>query len=467
MSQRAGSRFWIVPAVWALIVTVLLGSAFMRLSWPFVDLYNNFYKASAFTWPETIRMAFGAGVEYRPLITIGLKLAHQLAGLRAWLYQGLVVLQIAAILAGLVWIFQPTTRRRAVAACIALACAIGLHTSRVLWMFVPLNAHAFGVVLLLAGIALALAPRSRMTEWACLLLTLVALLLLESGVLVVVVTLVLWRLRAPGASGRAAVATLVASAVYLAMRLGFGAQMAASTYTETGLGFEDVSASRLAEMFAHAPWMLWLYNVVASVLTIAASEPRAGRFFFVQAMLHGHVPVWMYVHVISSVLTTGLVVYAMATSRISGARDRYIAAAGATVVVVGSVLGFLYTRDRIGLSAGVGYAMLAYVAVTVVLERLPAQRLGRAVATACVGIISAGWLLRTGETYVQLRDAGWENYQEWTTRYEELGGFTRPQTDILALLRKEALEHVPSDPRTDPAWTYALFEREFERMPEP
>jgi hypothetical protein len=466
LSQR-DFRFWIAPAVWALAITALLGVGLARLPWQFVDLYNNFYKASALSWHDTIRTAFGSGVEYRPLLIVGMKLAHQLVGLRQWAFQALVLLQFAAVLALLLWIFRPTSRHRAVAACVALACAVGLHTSRVLFLIAPLNAHSIGVVLLLAGVALALTPRSPGKEWAFLVLTLIALLLLESGILIVAVTLVLWRMRAPGASGRAVTATVIAALLYAGIRFGFGAQVAASTYTETGLGFEDVSAARLGEIFAHAPWMLWLYNVASSVLTVAASEPRAGRFFFVNAILSGQVPVWMYIHVVSSVLSTAIIWYALRTSRISEERDRFIAAAAMTIVVVGSALGFLYTRDRIAVSAGVGYAMLVYVAVAAVLERVPARRAGLVLSNACVAIIAVGWLVRTGEAYVQMRDAAWENYQEWTTRYEELGGFTRPQTDILTMLRSSALEVAPEDPRRDPRWTYVLFEREFERAASP
>ena len=180
MSQRAGSRFWIVPAVWALVVTTLVGTGLARLSWPFVDLYNNFSKAASMSWRQTLGYALGGGVEYRPLLIVGVKVVHQLAGLRAWFYKALVLLQFAAILAALLWIFQPLTRKRAAAACVALSCLAGLHTSRVLLMFVPLNAHSFGVLLLLAGLILALSPASRITEWLFLPLTLAALLLLES-----------------------------------------------------------------------------------------------------------------------------------------------------------------------------------------------------------------------------------------------------------------------------------------------
>ena len=460
-----GTRYWIAPVACAVVITALSGVALARLSWPFVDLFNNFSRATSMSWRATLGYAFGGGVEYRPLLIIVMKAAHQLAGLRPWFYKAVVLLQFAAILAALIWIFRPVTRARATAACIALACLVGLHTSRVLFMFAPLNAHSFGVLLLLAGLILALSPASRVNEWLFLPLTLAALLLLESGGLIVAVTLVLWRMRAPGATGRAVTATLAATAVYLALRFGLGAQVATSTYTETGLGFEDVSAARLGEIFGHAPWLLWIYNVAASALTIAVSEPRAGKFVFIEAILHGNVPFWMFVHVLSSAMTTAVVVYALATSRIAHARDRQIAAAALTIVIVGSALGFLYTRDRIALSAGVGYAMLVYVGVAAVLERLPERPLSRALATTCIAVMAMGWLVRTGESYLQLRDAGWENYQEWTVRYEELGGPTRPQTDVLDILRQAALERTPDDPRNDPAWTYLLFEREFERNP--
>ncbi len=475
-------RPWMVPALWALAITIVLGAALARLSWPFVDLYNNLYKAAAFSWPETIAGAFAGGLEYRPLLVIGMKLVHQLVGVRLWVYQTLVLLQFAAVLACLIWLFQPQARARAAAACIALACVVGLHSSRVMFLFAPLNAHSFGLLLLLIAILLALSQPSRARELLFLPLTLVALLLLESGGLIVAVVLMLWRMRAPGATGRATAATLIGAGIYLAMRFGLGNQAATSAYTETGLGFADVDAGRLGVMFVNAPWLLWIYNVGASLLTVVASEPRAGKFHVIEAILRGRVPVWMYIHVITSLVTTSLVVYALATTRIANARDRQIAAAGATILALGSALGFLYTRDRIALSAGIGYAMLVYVAIATLWDGRPVSReladgstlaaregglLRRAFVAFAVSIVAAGWVVRTGEAYFQLRDAAWENRAEWTTRYEELGGFARPQTDLLELLRKDVLARTPGDPRHDSLWTHTLFEREFDRIPDP
>jgi hypothetical protein len=467
VSQHGDARPWIVPVGWALLITSILAIGLRSVSWPFGDLYYFLYQATTLSWRETLVRAFGGSVEYRPLLIIGVKLAHQLVGLRLWVYQTLIVLQFAAILGCLLWLFRPPTKTRTIAACIALACVAGLHTSRVLLMFMPLNAHSFGLLLILVATALALLPRSALVEWAFFPFTLMALLIQESGILIVPVLLVLWKMGAPGATRRAVAAVLAASAVYLAIRLGLGAQKAVSTYAETGLGFADVSAERLAEIFANAPWLFWIYNVVASVLTLLVSEPRAGKYRFIEALLHGRVPVWMYVHVVTSLLTTAIVVYGLTTSRITNIRDRYVAAAGVTLLVVGSALGFLYTRDRIGLFAGTGYAMLVYVAISSVLEaRVGTPRIRMATTVALV-LIGAGWVTRTAEAYFQQRDAALENRLEWTTRYEELGGFRRPQTDLLVMLRKAALERVPADPRSDPPWTYVLFERKFERVPPP
>jgi hypothetical protein len=285
-------------------------------------------------------------------------------------------------------------------------------------------------------------------------------LLLESGALIVAIALVLWRIGAPGATGRLVTGSLVAAALYAAVRLGAGAPAGAATYTETGLGFADVSAAQLGETFTHAPWMLWLYNYIASLLTVLVSEPRAGRYLFIESLLHGNTPAWMYVHVLTSVVTTGAIAYMLASGRVVHDRDRQIAAAGLTILILGSVLGFLYTRDRIALSAGVGYAMLVYVAVAAMWEE---GRKWPSITALCIGVIAVGWATRAGEAYFQLRDAAWENYLEWTLRYEELGGHTRPQTDVLTTLRRDATARVPDDPRRDAAWTYAVFERQYQR----
>jgi drug/metabolite transporter (DMT)-like permease len=142
-------------------------------------------------------------------------------------------------------------------------------------------------------------------------------------------------------------------------------------------------------------------------------------------------------------------------------RDQIIAAFGVVLAVGGSVLGFLYTRDRIGLPVGFGYAMLVYVALSGLLERrAPRPSIPIAVLVAALGVC---WMIRTGERYATLRDTAWEYHLEWDREgVAEAAG----QNPRVASLRASALERSPADARRDPAWTYKLFERRHEPAPD-
>ena len=89
----------------------------------------------------------------------------------------------------------------------------------------------------------------------------------------------------------------------------------------------------------------------------------------------------------------------------------------------------------------------------------------RAAVTAIIALVAAGWVLRSGEMFFQLRDLAWDYRTEWTERFEELGA-RQEQTALLQQLRTAALAETPADPRGDPAWTYFLFERRFRRAPD-
>ena len=82
-------------------------------------------------------------------------------------------------------------------------------------------------------------------------------------------------------------------------------------------------------------------------------------------------------------------------------------AIGGVLVLGGSALGFLYTRDRIGLPVGFGYAMLVYVAVSAALEGHGARWRPVAVGVL-VTVLGICWSIRTVELSVALRDTAWD-----------------------------------------------------------
>ena len=455
-----GVRRWHGLAALALAVPLFLGFAVLlaRVPWPNIDLSTNLLRAENLTWRETVRVAFASGVEYRPLLLIANKFVYDLAGLHLWFYKALVLLQILAVLWALLLLFRPSNPNRLAASIVALACGFGLHTSRSLFLFLPLNAYSLVLIMVLGAAVCAVEPGGQRREWFFIPLVVCALLALEIGILILPIALAAWWLGAPATTWRSVGAALVGVAIYSITRYLFGASVGDLASPESGLGFDDVSPQQIKLTFQHAPWLFWLYNIASSFLTIAVSEPRAGKFKFIHAVLHGNDAPWQWLHVLSSLVTTVTIVAVLSTGNLAK-RDRVLAACGLVLLVGGSVLGFLYTRDRIPLAAGFGYSILLFVAAAVLLERASTSSTKHVLAVALVAALGVSWLWRVGEGGVQLRDRAWSFYLEWTTRYHVEG----PEPPLLQELRRRVVSHRPPDPRRDPVWTYRWFEREFNR----
>jgi hypothetical protein len=238
----------------------------------------------------------------------------------------------------------------------------------------------------------------------------------------------------------------------------FGASVGDLASPESGLGFDDLTPPEIQATFAHAPWLFWLYNVGSSLLTVLLSEPRAGKFKFVHAVLRDADAPWQWLHNGSSLVTTVTVAAVLAVGKVP-ARDRLLMAFGTVLLLGGSALGFLYTRDRIALPAGIGYAMLVFVAVATLLARARASTVRSTLSLTLVAMLAVCWAWRVGEAGVQLRDRAWQFYLEWTVRYQR----ETPEPVLLRSLREQVTAHRPPNPRGDAVWTYRWFEREFDR----
>lgn len=451
-----------IPLLWSLALTAALAVAYAPQGWPLVDMAELFGRAAASDWPQTLADAFGRGREYRPLHVVLTKLFYEVGGLTLWFYKSVVLLQFAALLAILVWLLRPIGWPRTVSVLVALACVAGLPSSQILLALYPLNGYALVALVIVGAAALALYPPMRTLDWAFLPLTLVGLLLLELGVLIPALLTVLWLMRAPGVGGRGLAASWVGLVLYAGIRLSLGDSADGLQYVESGLGFADASRAELGERFANAPYLFALYNVTASILTILLSEPRAGKFKFVESLLLGNTPTWLWFHVASSAITTLVVGSLVVTWRRLSTRDSQLVALGLTLIAGSSALAFLYTRDRIVVLAGIGYAVLLAVALPALWERPRELRWGRWLAGAIVILLAGVWTVRDAETWLRVRDTAWETYLEWTDRYDSLGA-SRPHTELLDGLRSSVMTRVPDDPRDDPSWTYVIFERETSR----
>ena len=441
-----------------LVATLALGNAFRAVRWSFVDTSVNISAAAdTRSWHEFFSDSLTKSAEYRPLLDLGTRVAYRVIGLDLSTYKILVVLQFLLVLLTLAAIFEARGWRRIIAATIALCVVVGLHTSRVLFLFVPLNAYASSILIVLLVALGTMTPRLRRYEWVLLPVTLIALLWLELGIFIVPLVAVAWVMKAPGVTWRSLTASVIGLAIYLIARLGFSTGGVPLDSPETGLGFASISPDESATLFANAPWLFWLHNVAATLLSVLASEPRAGRFQFIQALLRGQVQPSMWLHVLSSMATTAVVALVLIGIRARPRRDQLIAAFGGVLVVGGSLLGYLYTRDRIGLPVGLGYSMLVYVAVSALLERA-APKWQTLPGRILVIVLGLCWLVRTGDLYVALRDTAWEYHLQWIREDVTAAAEKSP---ILGKLRASAVKRPPPDVRRDPAWTYKVLERQY------
>ncbi len=204
-------------------MTLLLGSAFRQVRWSFVDTAANISAAAdSRSWHEVVSDSLTKSVEYRPLLDFATRFAYQIIGLNLGTYQALVGLEFALILACLVLVFRPIGWQQGLAAALALSVAVGLHTSRILFLFVPLNAYAASMLLVLAVVLFALTPRFRAFEWVLLPLTIVAILWLELSALIVPLVFVAWLMKAPGTTWRSVAASLAGFAIYPGVAPGAG-----------------------------------------------------------------------------------------------------------------------------------------------------------------------------------------------------------------------------------------------------
>lgn len=449
----------LVAWAWVGVLVVCLGVAFANHGWPFVDTLKVLYTAKVLNIKGAIIDAFRREVEYRPIFTISTKLIYDVAGLRVWVYKAITLAQFAAILGCYLALFRVATKRDALAACLAIGCFVGLHSTRVLFTFYPISLHSLALLLILVTAVLAVnADRPRRWFWY-FALSLIAPMVLELGILAPMLVVVLALAGAPGVDRRGAIGSVAGFLIYAVVRVSLspiGGQVPWFLH-ESGLGFSMVEDHRLRELFGHAPYLFWIYNVVATLMTVLFSEPRGGQFNFLAGLIVGATPAWQWAHLVSSILTTLIVAWAIVGRRLEG-RERHLAGLGATLLFAGSLFGFLYTRDRIALAAGAGYAVLVFVAFS----RLTAPAgWRRPLAVSLASLVFALWTVRDIEAVLHVRDRAYENYLDWVSRYDATGALLVPDAEFREQMHAAVMASPPPDPGCDPAWTKRIFERIF------
>ena len=402
---------------------------------------------------------------FRPLFFTEIDLLFDLARGHYWLaFRGFHAFLLVACVLLFVRALRVQTWHDSAAAVFALTVLTGMHTFRgTVREAFPVSHFLVIVVLCLLALNLARSAGGLWADIGAAATFVVASLTLESGLIVAVVFVTAWACGMRGVSGRGLVAIAVLLSGYLTLRF---------WYLDVGTpGLEERSSGFLLTMlepevlqarFGSNPAGFYAYNVASSALSVLFSEPDGGVFEVVRARLQGDVPPRLYLGVLSSVMTTGLIAWAV-RARLGGRGERTDEASAHLLLIAGAVLvanatiSYAYTKHEILSVAGAFYAIAVFVAARHALHR--ADRAGGAPRVALVlflGIMATTWAFRSAGLHHMLQVQAFKARNDWARVTPEIFGGSESEQDgpvaLVRQLRQEALDTRVTNPFLLPQW---------------
>lgn len=447
----------------ALTVAAALGHFLLGLPIQVSDSFGNMLQLSA-SWSDLLRQKFTQPGFLRPLLWGELKAIYDLSGgnYTVW-FRWAHVVQGVALAMLFVALVRTRTWRDAVGLPSGFAVLLGMHTfAGTVTEAFPSNMYLTVVIACVAAGVVAFSSHRWWNDVLAVLLFLVAVLTLETGLLVWVVCAGAALLGARGLS-RAGLAVMTGLlGVYFAARffvLGVGSPSLLER--SSGFGFTVLDPPELVARFGDNPLPFYTYNVVASLLSVLVSEPRSGVYRAAQALTAGHVPPATMVAVAASLGAVALLAR-MAWLRRGEWRarrfdhdDRLVLLFG-MVLVANAAISYPYTKDVIMAPAGVFLAAAVAAAARHLYTTIPARATtrGMVMLTVALAVLTSAWSVRALGLHGQLRAAAITERLDWAYIESDIaeGVAHAPDASARALLeqlRGDALIARPAPPPLD------------------
>jgi hypothetical protein len=367
---------------------------------------------------DGLATALGDEGRLRPLFWVQYKALFELSRGNYYLaFRGFHVLMFAVTVLLSVAALRVRTVYQFAGAAMGVTVLLGLHTFGNLVRELPIT------VVTCCALAVVLAFAERPGRWRdaiAVLNLVVAVFFVEIGLIVWVIHVAAYMCGRRGVSRQAIVALTVVCAGYFVLRFLVLPAGAPPVFPrDTGFGFSNLNESELRGEYASRRYMIYLYNIAASISSVLFSEPRGGIFEFTRRVLAGETRPWMWVNVLSSVVTTTCVLWFLVRSGITRRlstldRDQAMILVALAVLVSNAIISYPYSRDVVMSPAGLGYGLAAAVAFSGLLQRAAAMPgFGRTALVGFLLLASLGWSLRTiGLTY-SLRRTAFVNRNDW------------------------------------------------------
>lgn len=403
----------------------------------------------------------------RPLRLVQIKGLFDLAdGHYRVVYRGFHALLLVVALFLFIRALRVQTWTDFAAAMFALTVFTGLHTFRgTVREAFPINHFLEIVAFCLIALNLAQSREGWWVDVAAALTFVVASLTLESGLLVWFVVVVAWACGMRGVSRRGVIAMTALLGAYFCARFWY-LSIGTPGLDERSSGFllRMLEPDEIEQRFGSAPSWFYAYNVATSMLSVLFSDPDGGIFETGRAWLQGDVPPRLYVAVVSSVMTTGLIARVVAARlrcrprQIRDDRDRFLILFVA-VLIANSALSYAYTKHEIITVAGAFYAFAAFVAGRQSLEYLrePARGGARIAVVLVIAAIATAWSFRSAGVHHMLQVQGFTVRNDWARlQLDRLGDLGYPSDArawaLTAQLRRDALDMRVTNPYLLPRW---------------
>jgi hypothetical protein len=443
-----------LAAAFVLALTALVAYEVCRIPVQVSDSLGNLLQVQRQTPGEVFVSQFSNGSYVRPLLWTQIKLAYESAqGRETLVFKGIHVAQLLLLALMALQLMRVRSWPECAAAVLAALVLFGLHTfDGLVREAFPINSFLTVALSVLAVLVLADWEPAPWRDVAAVAIFAVTMLTLESGVLVAGAVVVARLAGLRGLSRMGSGAIVLALAAYLVMRFGvLDAGTPGLSERASGFGFRVLEPDELMARFGANPLPFYLYNVVASFVTVLLAEPRSGVWYATQGVAAGNVwPSWLWINVAASVVATGLVLCAapIAVARwragAAGRHERLLLIAVA-ILVGNAAVTFGYTKDVIMSAGGVCFALAVYAATAILLT---APRPSARVVRAAVAVGLALWTVRAAALPFRLEMQAervrqeWRDVDGWLAR-QQIAVATPDARALVSRLRRAALRTRP------------------------
>jgi hypothetical protein len=428
------------------------------------DSFTEFTAVHGRSLWQVVAAEFYNGTYLRPLRRGLIKIVYELSGGHYYVaFRGFQALQVIVLLLLFVRMLRIRSFAGASAVPLGLAILVGAHTfAGAVLEGMPVN-HFLTILVCCAGAAnLAQAKPRATVDAAAVALLIVAMLTLESGLLVCAVFVAAYAGGYRGVSRPALLALVACVGVYFIGRFVLlGGAAPGLGERSAGFGFTVLSPDELTLRFGDNPLPFYVYNVVSAISCVLFAEPRGGVWAFVRGLTDGSLEAWQLVNVVTSASTTWLIARHVA-SRLPQWRRRQFDDADRFVLIflvmlpANALFAGGYEKDVIMSPAGLFYAAAAYFVLRQLLSdagTVSLRTAGRTASSAIILLVAIGWTLRLVGIHDSLRRRAlsvrdeWAYYDDWEREQRVSVSLTAAEEAIRRRLLDDAIQRAPRSPQ--------------------